>query len=135
MKIRRISKWSATVVAAVLLVGLVSAWSSARQRSDAAKVTTVAVETTPTTSQILREGSVLKDVVGVFRVTGDRVAFYPSEGSHSYRALENLALERVAKMLKETLRDREWIVSGTVTEYRGANYLLVTRSVLKNAEG
>ena len=78
----------------------------------------------------MREGSVLTDREGKFMTAGDRITFYLSDGDESFRMLENLALERVWRML-ENARDRQWPVSGEVTEYRGANYLLITRAVLK----
>jgi len=78
----------------------------------------------------LREGSELKDLVGNFKITGDRVTFYPSEGNEQYRVLENLNLERVVRVLTETQIQREWNISGLITEFQGANYLLVRRAYI-----
>jgi hypothetical protein len=72
----------------------------------------------------------LTDVQGTFDTAGNRMQFRPADGSSSLRVLENLALERVTRILEETRSDRLWLVSGTVTEYRGENYLLITRVVL-----
>jgi hypothetical protein len=80
----------------------------------------------------LREGTKIDKQRGQFRVTGDRITFYPSGAEHSFRALENLALERVARVLGETQSQRVWSVSGVVTEYQGVNFLLVTRAVLQS---
>jgi len=80
-----------------------------------------------------REGTRVTDVGGRFEVAGDRVTFFPAGGRESYRLLENLALERVAQVLSESRARQEWTVSGTLTEFRGANYLLLTKAVIKSA--
>ena len=118
----------------VTMATVASTLTFARQRSEelARSSATAAPVTDPIPEQRLREGSAV-DAVGKFRVTGDRITFYPNDSSSSYRALENLALERIAKIIGETRGDREWIVSGTVTEYRGGNYLLVGRCLLKTS--
>ena len=82
-------------------------------------------------NQRLREGTQIEDVLGKFEVIGDRISFYPSESNEPLRALENLALERVALQLSGLSRKRVWRVSGTVTEFQGGNYLLVERAILK----
>jgi hypothetical protein len=81
--------------------------------------------------QRLREGTRLVNEAGTFRATGDRVAFYPAgqEKSQSFLVLENLALERIARTLDETRGQQEWSVTGIVNEYRGRNYLYVTRAI------
>lgn len=78
-----------------------------------------------------REGTRLTDVSGRFEIAGDRVTFFPAASRESYRLLENLALERVAQVLSESRSRQEWTVSGTLTEYRGANYLLLTKAVIR----
>ena len=77
----------------------------------------------------LREGMKLVDQVGELREAGGVVGFYPDGETHSLQLLENLALERVSRDLDQT--HRKWSVSGTVTEYKGGNYLLLHRAVLK----
>lgn len=80
-----------------------------------------------------REGTRLTDRIGYFQVTGDRVAFYSQQDDRRFPALENLALERVARVVGESSSDAmQWSVSGILTEYRGENYLLVTRAILKS---
>jgi hypothetical protein len=49
--------------------------------------------------------------------------------------LENLALQRISQVLDENRGPRQWIVSGLITEYRGSNYLLVTKAVIQLQEG
>lgn len=77
----------------------------------------------------LREGKRLVNRIGELRETGGRIAFYPDGETHSLQLLENLALERVSHDLDQ--QHRKWSVTGTVTEYRGGNYLLLDRAVLK----
>jgi len=77
----------------------------------------------------LREGSRFTDEIGEFRETGGRIAFFPDFGS-SMVVLENLALERVSRDMDQG--KRKWSVSGKVTEFRGSNYLILERVVLKS---
>jgi hypothetical protein len=88
------------------------------------------------TSERLREGTKLVDVIGTFQSAGgDSIAFSREDGKDSFRVLENLALQRVGQVLEEDRGTRKWIVSGVITEYRGANYLLVTKAVVQLQEG
>jgi len=80
----------------------------------------------------LREGATLVDEPGQFELTGDRISFAPAKGNAKYIVLENLNLERVAQVLGQNSDARVWGVSGTIFEYRGGNYLLVTRAILKS---
>lgn len=80
----------------------------------------------------VREGTTLVNVPGVFKLTGDRATFYPADGSGKFGGLENLTLERVANVIGEDPTPMEWLISGTVTEYKGNNYLLLTRAILKS---
>lgn len=83
----------------------------------------------------VREGTQLKENLGGFRAAGDRVSFVSADGQYKLVVLENLTLERVARVLKESGSTSQWLVSGTVTEYQGTNYLLVTRAILKHRKG
>ncbi len=74
-----------------------------------------------------QEGEVV-EIEGRLELSGDRAIFYPPEGE-PLRVLENLALERVTRVLTESPSDRLWLVSGTITEYRGSHYLLITRAI------
>jgi hypothetical protein len=83
----------------------------------------------------LREGTRLTDELGVFQSSGDRVAFLPAGvNKDSYRVLENLALQRVGIALDEGRGQGQWLVSGIITEFRGANYLLLTKAVIPPQE-
>jgi hypothetical protein len=87
----------------------------------------------PSSSSLrMREGTKLTDQLGDFQKSGDRYNFYPLEGKGVLRVLENLALERVAGVLLDDPSPRTWSVSGVLTEYRGENFLLITRAVLKS---
>ncbi|HEV2971793.1 MAG TPA: hypothetical protein VGY55_17600 [Pirellulales bacterium] len=78
-----------------------------------------------------REGSRLIDKLGYFKLTGDRATFISSDGKLKFDGLENLAIERIARTIGDSPDPLEWSISGIITEYRGANYLLVTQAVLK----
>lgn len=83
---------------------------------------------------LVREGTFVEDLRGVFRRSGDRLLFQPSTGGRPWPVLENLNLERVARTIQDSGKtSAPWSVSGTVTEYRGTNYLLLRRAVLKAA--
>jgi hypothetical protein len=85
--------------------------------------------------QRIREGDKLADQVGSFKLTGDRLTFFTADGSRRFNGLENLNLERITQMVGDSPDPLEWRVSGIVTEYRGANYLLITQAVVKNKPG
>lgn len=86
-------------------------------------------------SERLREGTRLTEVVGTFQTIGaDGITFSPRGSKESYRVLENLALERIGRTLDESRGTRLWVVSGLITEYRGANYLLVSKAVMQADE-
>jgi hypothetical protein len=80
-----------------------------------------------------REGNRFEGT-GRFEISGDRVTFYPAESQESYRVLENLALERVARVLGESREPRQWKVVGTFTEFQGGNYLLLNRATVRQTE-
>jgi hypothetical protein len=82
----------------------------------------------------LREGTQFADRLGHFRQQGESVVFVDDQG-RELGGLPNLNLERVLRMLKgvEEPDSIAWSVSGTVTEYGGRNYLLITRAVYKSA--
>jgi hypothetical protein len=90
---------------------------------------------TEKTTQRLREGTRLDDALGHFKITGDRAMFFLSDESAKYSCLENLNLERTTNLLAENAEGLEWTVSGTLTEYRGSNYLLLSRAILKSKPG
>lgn len=78
----------------------------------------------------LREGTEIRDVTGRFHIVDGRFEFASTDGKYRLRMLENLALERAARKAGETPQALVWKVSGVVTEYENANYLLVRRVVV-----
>jgi len=83
----------------------------------------------------LREGTQLHDRTGRFNMSSQRVQFMPDDKApDSIRVLENLALERITAGLHENQESSRWVVSGTITEYRGVNYLLITRAVMHDGK-
>lgn len=82
----------------------------------------------------LREGSRLRDVAGHFRQSGDALTFIDGE-NREISGLPNLNLERIIRMLKAVDEPESiaWSVSGTITEFSGRNYLLISRAVYKAA--
>jgi hypothetical protein len=81
-----------------------------------------------------REGTKLVDICGSFRITGDRVTFFSTDGKSRFACLENLNSERIARMVSESPESLEWVIQGTVTEFRQENYLLVTQAVLRTRQ-
>jgi hypothetical protein len=79
----------------------------------------------------IREGSKLVDQIGEFQRSGDQINFFSKEAQGALRVLENLALERIARVLDDNPSKHVWSVTGVITEFRGENYLLVTRAALK----
>ena len=82
----------------------------------------------------LREGTQLTDQLGYFRQNGDSLTFVDKDG-RELGGLPNLGLERIIRMLKsvEEPESVTWSVSGTITEFAGRNYLLISRAVYKAA--
>jgi hypothetical protein len=126
----------AAICLAAYLAAAALAWALApdQPQSTAEKPLSAAAsdaEPPPKTDHRIREGTRLVDQRGVFKMTGQRVTFFPSNGQGRFVALENLNLERIARALTDSPSPQEWVVSGTVTEYQGVNFLLVERAVLK----
>jgi len=81
-----------------------------------------------------REGTKLADRRGRFEQRGERYVFLTDDKATHYVVLENLMLERVSTVLAEAAGGQlQWSVHGTVTEFRGANYLIVERAVVKSS--
>lgn len=108
-------------------VGLAVASNIAVQRGGVAESSSFAAEQglIANPGRILREGVLLPEMVGVFRVFGERIQFVEREGGRAFRCLENLMLQRVQQVIGDEPSETAWIVSGRVTEFRGENFLLV----------
>ena len=82
----------------------------------------------------LREGSQLTDRLGRFYQSGDALTFI-DEDNREIVGLANLNLERIIRTLK-AVEDPEkvwWSISGTITEFSGNNYVLISRATYKAA--
>jgi hypothetical protein len=75
--------------------------------------------------QVRREGTLLRDEPGRFVASGNRLTFVTSDGT-TYVGLENLNLQRISKVVAASPDPVQWFVSGTLTEFDGLNYLLVS---------
>jgi len=88
-----------------------------------------------TATELLREGTRLVRVQGRFVTSENRPRFESLDGAYRLQVLENQMLERVTRAIEESLpgeKSPTWVVDGKVTEYRGVNFFLLTRSVLKS---
>lgn len=82
-----------------------------------------------------REGVKLTDRRGRFERRGERYVFLSDAPVSQFMVLENLMLERVANVLADAAGGQlRWSVSGTITEYRGVNYVLLDRAVVKASQ-
>jgi hypothetical protein len=120
------------LVALIVVAAMGRSLSAVEKASVTGKAVVSSQAPSISAGQRQREGSFLVDVPGHFKLTSDRATFYPTGSEQRYLGLENLNLERIALVVGENPEQLEWIVSGAVTEYRGANYLLITKSLLKN---
>jgi hypothetical protein len=88
--------------------------------------------TPPQANLRVREGTEVVDQLGYFRMSGGRVLFFTADGKRQFVGLENLNLERVVRTIADSPQTLQWSATGTITEYRGANFLLVRRAILKS---
>lgn len=82
----------------------------------------------------MREGTIITDSTGVFRQDGDGALFVTDDG-WEFGSLANLNLERVVRVLKSSDEPVEmrWSVSGTITEFSGRNFLLISRATYRSS--
>ena len=124
------------LLAAVPLVAQWRAWAAVGEGTFAGATQTPAAASPAVPGeaklQVRREGTPLRDEPGRFALSGNRVAFTASDGT-TYVGLENLNLQRVAKAVAASSEAIEWFVTGTLTEYQGSNYLIVTHVRRKSA--
>jgi hypothetical protein len=129
--------WSARLLITLILLG--DPTGAERPPADAAEtpsasVPAAAAPAVPTQGDEpgtrLREGEFLLNRAGTFQYTGDRILFAAHDQAGAWPVLENLALERVARLLAQHA-DSVWTVTGTLTEFHGRNYLLLDRAVIR----
>jgi len=120
--------------AAALLLGAALTGAPASSATDAhtppPAVANNGKSTPPLDSLRAREGTEIVDQLGHFQSTGDRVVFSTADGKRRYVGLENLNLERIARAIADSPQTLQWGVTGTITEYRGTNFLLIHRATL-----
>ena len=81
-------------------------------------------------SALRREGTHV-DIEGHFSISGERATFQAGDDSVQFRALENLALDRVLRMVRDAgSRKLHWNIEGSLTEFHGQNFLLVEHAVV-----
>ena len=79
---------------------------------------------------VLREGTQIEGAAGEIRRGSSRFIFTQTGSRRELLLLENLALERLVRLVERSNRSISCYATGTVTEYRGVNYLLLERTVL-----
>lgn len=79
----------------------------------------------------MREGHKIYDAVGHFSVQGDTISFIGAENGLLLGTLPNLNLERIRADSDANDDDPKWVISGVITEYKNANFILITRVIKK----
>jgi hypothetical protein len=107
--------------------------SPARARDAKDATVPAQTETAPaaTGRRLLREGFALTDQLGTFRMIGGRLVFATDKEGIRLVALENLNLERIARVVANNPSVTTWRITATATECRGVNYILIERAVLR----
>lgn len=117
----------AFLIGGVLCALTLLAWCGERPRLLAAGGPDESASDATPKLKLRREGTQLQDEPGRFVVSGSQATFVAADGA-SYIGLPNLNLERVEKITASSPGSGEWLVTGIVTEYQGANYLLISRA-------
>lgn len=124
LRLARTAKLDALAAGAALVAVLLACGSSrpAHSADAATRIADAAPVVRPP-----REGTRLESALGTFERHGGRIAFVAA-GGDTFLALENLNLQRVADKLDLGDGVFQWTVSGTITEFRGQRFLLVSRA-------
>jgi len=75
----------------------------------------------------LREGDKITDEIGTFSAQGDLISFESDDKRLKLKALPNLNLERVRNDSQIIEEKAPCVVSGTITEFKKSNYILISR--------
>ncbi len=122
--------------AAGLMLSVALAWAQpgSNRDTDVSQPLKSGDRTTATRSRDhrIREGTEVVDQSGYFQMTGDRLTFFTSDGRGRFVGLENLNLDRIARAIENRADQPTWTITGTLTEFRGANFLLIQRAVLQS---
>lgn len=126
--------WPASLVVCILAMpAAVLGWPAepfAPAASGTAERQSSTAESPAASDANLREGTELRDLIGTFQLLDGRLVFCTA--ANRYPALENLNLERIARLVDDQSQASSWSVSGTVTEFQGTNFLLIRRALRKN---
>ena len=121
-------------LAILMLLGTASTWAEAPPTNTARPASDDAIgEVEEGSPHRQREGTHLTSQHGYFRGSGDGLIFHLRGSKEKYPALENLALERVGKVMSDRHDHPDqltWEVRGFFTEYRGSNYMVITHAVI-----
>ena len=84
-------------------------------------------EAQSSSEKILREGTRVESRPAECRSEGERLTILLPDTTRALTALENLATQRIQKAVLDDPSDKQWIITGTVTEFQGRNYILIER--------
>jgi hypothetical protein len=84
---------------------------------------------TPAVSNLLREGTKVEWTQATLRMEGERLRVIPKGEEKSLLTLENLAAQRIVRVLADDPEDNRWTLAGSITEFDGRNFLLIDRAV------
>ena len=84
-------------------------------------------EDQPSGGFILREGTQVDSRTAICRSSGDRLILEIDNFPKQIVALENLSAQRVMEALYTDPNDRYWSITGTITEFRGSNFMLLQK--------
>ncbi len=85
-------------------------------------------------AEFFREGQAVRGLQGLIERQDGRYVFVSLDKKQRFPILENLALERVTRALDDSITPLTWNVSGSMTEYRGHNFLLLQSARLSERE-
>ena len=91
-------------------------------------------ETAAESQERIREGTIVTDLIGQFKVAGDLATFTVNDSGQRFGGLENLNLARITNIIRDD-PTADWSISGLVTEFRGSNYILIQKAIRKTNTG
>ncbi len=109
--------------AGALLVATIATNLGAGDTEPETRKTTVKVDD----GGLIREGTRMESQPAECRSEGDQLVLRFPESSRAITALENLATQRILKAVSDDPSDSQWLLTGTVTEFQGRNYLFIDR--------
>ncbi len=107
-----------TLVLASIATNLGADESRSKSDKEAAK---------PAAEAIIREGTRVESRTAECRAEGERLVLQMADSKRHITALENLASQRILKSVMDEPSDNQWIVTGSITEFQGRNFLLIER--------